>query len=243
MSGGKRPGGGRGSRRPRSSPTGDIASASERDDSEGEDGRATSATPATSASGDEISERIELPLRGEPLEQRIVRQRQGSEWIADLPPLDYGSIFADRTAEVAMLVMREPGWMLLQSKRSYPTGLFRVPTGTIEASESAEATMRRELHEEANLVPSSARRLFTLRYTLGGRATPFYSEGWLIESCSGELRPNDPSEAISAWREGQLVELATICAELRGLDGRWRPWGWFRSAVHELYYELLVARA
>ena len=109
--------------------------------------------------------------------------------------------------------------------------------------ESAEHTMRRELHEEANLTPQSARRLFRLRYTLGGHATPFYSEGWVIEGCSGQLRPNDPSEAISAWREGQLTELATICAELRALDGRWKPWGWFRSAVHELYYQLLVVAA
>ena len=168
-------------------------------------------------------------------------KKDGDRYIATLPAtFDYKTVFGERIGEVAMVIQRTEGWLLLQSKRSYPPGLFRIPTGTIETDDqSAETTMRRELHEEANLAPDAFSRLFRLDYQIGDAAVDFYTVGYVIDAHQGQLKPNDPEEAISAWREAQLSELPTVAEELRRLDGTWRPWGLFRAASHQLYYTLL----
>lgn len=161
-------------------------------------------------------------------------------WRARLPKLDYRTVFrARRRGEVAMIIQRTPGWVLLQTKQHYPPGIFRLPTGTVHARETAEAAMLRELHEEANLVPGAVRRLCRVDYEITGGRRDFFTEVFLIESPSGELKPNDATEEINAWREAMISELATVAEELRRLDPPWQGWGLFRSVVHEIVPPLL----
>jgi ADP-ribose pyrophosphatase YjhB (NUDIX family) len=160
-----------------------------------------------------------------------------------LPDLDYRSLLRPRRrGEVAMVVERTPGWVLLQTKAHYPPGIFRLPTGTVQPREKPEAAMLRELHEEANLVPGDYRRLCRVEYAIEGGRKDFFTEVYLIEAPRGQLRPNDATEEINAWREAMLGELPAVAAELRRLDPPWHGWGIFRAVLHELVPRLLESR-
>jgi ADP-ribose pyrophosphatase YjhB (NUDIX family) len=160
-----------------------------------------------------------------------------------LPDLDYRSLLRPRRhGEVAMVVERAAGWILLQTKAHYPPGIFRLPTGTIHARESADAAMLRELHEEANLVPGTFRRICHLDYEIEGGRKDFFTDIYLIEAPQGQLRPNDAAEEINAWREAMVSELPAIAADLRRLEPPWQGWGIFRSVLHELVSRLLASR-
>jgi ADP-ribose pyrophosphatase YjhB (NUDIX family) len=162
-----------------------------------------------------------------PLEQ--VGQR---DYLVRLPQLDYRHLLnPGRTVEVGMLIQRTPGWVLLQTKRHYPPGVFRLPTGTLRPDEGIEGAMLRELHEEANLVPGAHRRIFDLTYEVPGRGQDFVTHAYLIQAPRGELRPNDPSEAIGAWREARITELERLAGELSRLEPPWQGWGLFRAAM------------
>jgi ADP-ribose pyrophosphatase YjhB (NUDIX family) len=173
----------------------------------------------------------------------VAIERVGADrFKVSLPALDYRTVLRPRRrGEVAMVIQRCPGWVLLQTKQHYPPGVFRLPTGTVQPREDSVTSMLRELHEEANLVPGGHRRLARIEYTIEGGRRDFFTEVFLIDAPRGELRPNDPAEAINAWREAPLSELPLIATELRSLEPPWQGWGLFRSVVHELVPELVPA--
>jgi ADP-ribose pyrophosphatase YjhB (NUDIX family) len=133
-----------------------------------------------------------------------------------------------------MVIQRCPGWVLLQTKQHYPPGLFRLPTGSVHSEETVAAAMLRELHEEANLVPGGHRRLARLDYLVEDGRCDFFTEIFLIEGPRGELQPNDPKEAINAWREAPVSELSRIAGDLRSLEPPRQAWGLFRSVLHDV---------
>ncbi len=139
-----------------------------------------------------------------------------------------------RPGEVAMLVEQAAGWMLLQTKSHYPPGIFRLPTGTMNPGETPEQAMLRELHEEANLTPGRYRRLLRLDYLVEGGRQDMSTHLFLVEQPSGQLKSNDPEEAIEAWREAPLHELDVIADELVRLSGEWKGWGMYRAVLHRL---------
>lgn len=142
-----------------------------------------------------------------------------------------------------MLIMKTPGWLLLQTKRHYPPGAFRLPTGTLDAGELPEATMLRELAEETNLTPGRHWELFRLEYVVEGGREDFYTQAYLIDPPRGELKINDPGEGISAWREARVFELLQVALDLRQLEQPWAGWGLFRAQVHRVAWELLQDQA
>lgn len=181
---------------------------------------------------------------GEPLhddrEPLLIEQVGEARYLAHLPDLDYLNLLAPhRQGEVAMVIQRTPGWVLLQTKAHYPPGTFRIPTGTVRKGEAVERTLLRELKEEANLTPGSQRELFMLDYDVEGGRKRFSTIAYLVERPEGELMPVDTSERIIAWREAQVSELANVARELRRLEPPRQGWGLFRSAVHQLLAQVL----
>ena len=164
-------------------------------------------------------------------------EQQGDQrYLVRLPgDLSYRTLLSPgRPGEVAMLIQRAAGWVLLQTKAHYPPGIFRLPTGTMKQGESPEEAMVRELHEEANLVPGRYHRLLQLDYAVDGDSQEMSTHLYVIEDPRGQLKPNDPGEAIEAWREAPLRDLGALADELAGLDGQWQGWGMFRAVLHRL---------
>ena len=182
-------------------------------------------------------------LRGERRKLRIetVGERH---YRVQLPRMDYLHLFSSkRHGEVAMIIERAPGWVLLQTKAAYPPGTFRIPTGIIREDETPEACMRRELMEESNLEPGRTGVLFRLDYDLPGEdAESPFTIGFLVSEPTGELMPIDKEEAITGWREAQLSELGDVARDLRRLEPPRTGWGLYRSAIHQLMAEFIVPR-
>ncbi len=171
----------------------------------------------------------------------LLEQLSAHRFLAHLPRADYGSLLDPvRGAKAAMVIEREPGWVLLHAKSHYPPGIFRLPTGIVQEGESSAQAALRELHEEANLTTTEPpRRLFSLGYEVEGLGQDFVTDAFLITGLKGELRPNDLSEKISAWREAALSDLDLLAGEHQRLDGEWRGWGLFYSALHRAVSQVL----
>src|SRR5690606_6509524 len=58
---------------------------------------------------------------------------------------------ARKQGEVALLILRPGGKLLLHTKRFYPPGIFRIPTGSIELGERVWDALWREMREETGL--------------------------------------------------------------------------------------------
>jgi len=153
----------------------------------------------------------------------------------------FWEMWQKRSGEVVLVLRRPDGRLILQTKRFYPPGAFRLPTGGIRAGEDLLAAVRRETLEETGLAARIVRFLGVLRYRFerGGVPMERASYVFLLEAGAGELRPQDEAERISAFREVPVEELATVGERLERLPGEWAVWGRFRALVHRFAAEMM----
>jgi 8-oxo-dGTP pyrophosphatase MutT (NUDIX family) len=148
-----------------------------------------------------------------------------------------------RQGEVVLVLRRPDGRVILQTKRFYPAGTFRLPTGGIRAGEDLLEAVRRETWEETGLKAQIVRFLGVLRYRFRRRGRPMERASYVfvLSAGTGELQPQDGTEQISAYREVPLRGLEAAARQLEGLPGEWAVWGRFRALVHRFVAEMLVA--
>lgn len=156
-----------------------------------------------------------------------------------LPTGAFNPLSSPRTREVAMVVLRKSGRVLLNTKDFYPDGTFRIPTGGVKPGESVEAALLRETKEETNLEVEVVRFLAVITYHTPERPRAFTTYTFLLREVAGDLKVNDPDERISGWREVEVSTLKGVAERLAGLAGDWRGWGVFRSVAHRVVWELL----
>lgn len=148
-----------------------------------------------------------------------------------LPTVEFGPLNRGRSAEVAMAIRRPNGLFLLQTKQNYPSGTFRLPTGGIKRGEAIEHALLRETEEETSLDVEISRFVATIQYRAPRGNRVFSSYLFILEERSGTLRPNDPSEGITAWFEADRSDLDAAAQRLRACPGPWTSWGCFRALV------------
>lgn len=98
-----------------------------------------------------------------------------------------------RTDPVAIMLVHDDGHCLLGRQASWPEGMYSALAGFVEAGESLEAAVRREVHEEAGV------EVGRVRYA-GSQPWPFPSNlmiGFLAEARSRAIRL-DPAELSDA---------------------------------------------
>ena len=149
--------------------------------------------------------------------------------IHTLKHTDFGPLDRSRQAEVAMAIRRPSGKILLQTKKVYPEGIFRIPTGGLKAKESIEAAVRRETLEETALEVEILKFVSVLRYEGLDRPRTFWSYLFLLEETGGTLLPEDPDEGITDWIEADPDDLRGAAARLRAATSPWHEWGGFRA--------------
>ena len=133
-----------------------------------------------------------------------------------------------------MAIMRRNGCFLLQTKRSYPDSVMRLPSGGIKASEDIEHALLREIWEETNLNVSVDRYIARLAYEDGNKRSRFRTHLFLVREIDGEFRTNDPSERITDWCEAPPVKLLDHAAKLASMNADWSNWGLFRAGALEI---------
>ena len=174
---------------------------------------------------------------GQPLRQRHVLQVSPTTF-------DWWTVTKPRRTdgEVALLIRRCNGSILLHGKQFYPRGAMRLPTGGILAQESLVDAALREALEETGLLVEVERFLAVVEFEFccGGLSVPFPSYLFLLRDIGGELRPCDPEEQIAAYAEVPCIELTYIAASLENLPSEWSDWGAFRALPHRLAATLLA---
>jgi 8-oxo-dGTP pyrophosphatase MutT (NUDIX family) len=176
-----------------------------------------------------------------PSRHEVCQVRMGpdslSDWLA--------KIRRGRRAEVALLVLRPSGGIVVQTKGFYPPGTFRIPTGGVDDGESVLDAAYREAWEETGLRVEVRRFLGVLAYCLtdGDRTAPFATFVFLLQSGQGEVNVQDAGERISGVREASLHDLTDLAGRLEQLAGAWSDWGRFRALAHRFAAESLQDEA
>ena len=176
---------------------------------------------------EEAEETLGLPLRRN---ARLVPSRTQGGGI-----YTYG---LNRAAEIVMVLPR-PGGVLFHTKRFYPNGIYRLPTGGVDENESILDAARRELREETGLELEPTRFLFHLRYPgrPGAPRRGFHSFGFLYPESQNPLVPEDNEEEIDDWKVVSWSEVPDAIFGLENLESGWVGWGQFRALAHSFLLE------
>lgn len=150
-----------------------------------------------------------------------------------LPSIEFPPVSERRHGEVCMAILRKNGRFLLQTKRSYPNSVMRLPSGGIKAGEDVEHALLREVWEETNLEVSVDRFVALLRYRADEDRAAFQTFLFFMREIDGHFQTNDPTEKITDWAEARPDELLGYAEELRRIEPSWANWGLFRAAALE----------
>ncbi len=158
-----------------------------------------------------------------------------------LPSITFPPVSERRHGEVCMAILRRNGCFLLQTKRSYPNAVMRLPSGGIKPGEDVEHALLREVWEETNLTVSVERFVAVLRYRDARARADFQTFLFLVRELEGNLQTNDPNEKITEWREARPAELLDYAVALKRMEPNWQNWGLFRAASLETLAEHVAA--
>jgi len=178
----------------------------------------------------------------DPVARLAHRYGEPRSLVCALPSVDFPPLSERKHGEVCMAILRRGGGFLLQTKRSYPNAVMRLPSGGIKPGEDIEHALVREIWEETNLDVTIERFVAVLRYRDESRPTAFRTFLFLVREVNGTLRNNDPHEHITEWREATPAQLPYYAEELRRLQPSWRNWGLFRAAALEALSDHLATR-
>lgn len=192
-------------------------------------------TPATVAVACR-NQRAELESRFGPLPHRHRSLEGGRRLFGDL----CRAPVRGRMGEVALVLQRPDGSVLLHTKGFYVPGTYRLPTGGIHPGERVMDAARREVEEETGLRPGEVRPLGLLTYTVRYRRGRCFFHSWVVlVPVEGKPTVREGSEDIQGFRWVRPEDLRDVAAELRSLQAGWAAWGRFRAEVHELAAEWL----
>lgn len=150
---------------------------------------------------------------------------------------------ANRRGEVVLAIRRPDGQILLHTKRFYPEGVFRLPSGGVLPGEKVLAGLRRESKEETGLDVDVDRFVGTVEYEFchGQRKIPFVSYVFIVQADDGLPAVQDPQEQITGFRYVTPSEIREVAVQLRALSARWSDWGRFRAPPHDYVANALGA--
>jgi len=172
---------------------------------------------------------------GQPVSQHQVRD------VSEASFRYFAGKLGKRNGEVVLFILRPNGTLLLHTKDFYPSGAFRVPTGTLHEQEPLLDAVYRETDEETGLEVAVTRFLgvveFEFRWSGQAILIPCYL--FLLTELRGELRSRDAGERIAGFREVHPGALLAVAEHLENLTGGWEDWGWFRGLPHRLGFMLL----
>ena len=149
----------------------------------------------------------------------------------------------NRRGEVVLAIQRPDGRTLLHTKRFYPEGIHRLPSGGVHPDEPVLSGVIRETKEETGLDVIVDRFLGTVEYEFcrGDQRLPFVSYVFLLRADNNRPVVQDPEEQITGFRYVTPPEIRAVAAQLRTLPPQWADWGRFRAPPHDLVADVLGA--
>jgi 8-oxo-dGTP pyrophosphatase MutT (NUDIX family) len=148
---------------------------------------------------------------------------------------------ANRRGEVVLAARRRDGQILLHTKRFYPQGIYRLPSGGVHPQEAVLAAVIREAHEETGLDVTLERFLATVEYEFYHEQRRVAFVSYVFLAAVGDSPPvvQDPDEQITDFRYVMPQDLRSVAAALRVLPWPWADWGRFRALPHDMVADAL----
>lgn len=149
-----------------------------------------------------------------------------------------------RHGEVVMVIEHTAGEVLLHRKGWYERGVYRLLTGGIDAGDSIEATLVRELREETGLREGEIRYLGIINCLLQYQSDEleFTSHIFHVLHPQGELKLPNSKEDISDIRGVPIEDLPKVAEKLRKVPSPRARWGHWRAIAHDLAHEALISK-
>ena len=140
----------------------------------------------------------------------------------------------NRRGEVVLAIQRPDGRTLLHTKRFYPEGVYRLPSGGVHPDEPVLAGVLRETKEETGLDVFIDRFAGTVEYEFfhGDQRLFFVSYVFLVRANNDQPVVQDPDEQITGFRYVTWPEIREAATQLRALPPEWADWGRFRALPH-----------
>ena len=147
----------------------------------------------------------------------------------------------NRRGEVVLAIQRPDGRTLLHTKRFYPEGVYRLPSGGVHPDEPVLGGVLRETKEETGLDVIIDRFLGTVEYEFchGDQRLFFVSYVFLVRADNDQPVVQDPDEQITGFRYVTWPEIRAAATQLRALPPEWADWGRFRALPHDLVADVL----
>src|SRR4051812_3886787 len=123
-----------------------------------------------------------------------------------------------RTVVRALVRNGSGGYVLLRrAPGDRFAGHWEVPGGTVEAGESLERALARELREEAGLAPLGPPTLISTAHRRSPRGTPLHEHTFRVEA-AGQTTLSHEHDAFCLWQPGEEApgELTESATELLG---------------------------
>ena len=121
-----------------------------------------------------------------------------------------------RTVVRALALSRSGGYVLLRrAPDDRFAGHWELPGGTVEAGESLERALTRELREEAGLTPLGPPTLISTAHRRSPNGTPLHEHTFRVEA-AGSTTLSHEHDAFCLWQPGEQApgDLTESAAEL-----------------------------
>ena len=126
---------------------------------------------------------------------RMRRRRDAGHWRAYCPKCGW-VYYGNPTAAAGAVIVRGPRVLLVRRARAPYKNTWDIPGGFLEANESAEAALIRELREELGVRATSVRFVGSAPDRYGPRGIPILSLVFRATIAPGPITPaDDVSEA------------------------------------------------
>jgi ADP-ribose pyrophosphatase YjhB (NUDIX family) len=145
-----------------------------------------------------------------------------------------------RRGEVVMAIRMQSGKVLLHTKRFYPLGVFRLPSGGIHRDEAVEDALFREVQEETGLQVNVEKFVAVVEYERNQQRDAFASYVFLLRTHERRATAQDEQERIAAFKTVTADGLKAAARRLRHLPSDWRQWGEYRAVAHDLVADAMA---